>query len=88
MQNVIKNICKIIYKIFNKYNRIKGLYMTKFIRLGWLIFVVSCTMNTQSQNNEVCDCDVIYGHKQDWEIISDDLARNIYAHNLKCKENN
>lgn len=60
--------------------------MIRFIKLGLGIFVASCTMNTQSQNRAICDCDIIYGHASDWNIISDDLARNIYEHNLKCKE--
>lgn len=51
-----------------------------------MIFVASCTMNTQSQNSVLCDCDIIYGHESDWVQISDDLARNIYKHNLKCKQ--
>ena len=33
----------------------------------------------------MCDCDIIYGHLNDWKIISDDLARNIYKHNLQCE---
>ena len=51
-----------------------------------MIFVASCAINTQS-HNRVCDCDIIYGHAQDWENISDDLARNIYKHNLMCENN-
>ena len=51
------------------------------------MFVASCAINTQSPNNDLCDCDIIYGHANDWEIISDDLARNIYEHNLKCEFN-
>lgn len=30
-------------------------------------------------------CDIIRGHADDWNIISDDLARNIYRHNLMCE---
>ena len=60
--------------------------MIRFIKLGWVIFVASCTINTQSQNRAICDCDTIYGHASDWENISDDLARNIYKHNLKCEK--
>ncbi len=60
--------------------------MKKCIKLGLVIFVASCTMNTQS-NNKMCDCDIIYGRAGDWDVISDDLARNIYRHNLRCKNN-
>ncbi len=31
-------------------------------------------------------CEPIYGHATDWDNISDDLARNIYRHNLMCEE--
>jgi hypothetical protein len=58
--------------------------MQLFIKLVWAIFVASCAINTQSQNR-ACNCDVIYGRASDWENISDDLARNIYKHNLKCE---
>lgn len=51
-----------------------------------MTFVASCTINTQSQNRAICGCDIIYGHVSDWENISDDLARNIYKHNLKCEK--
>lgn len=59
--------------------------MTKFIKLVWLIFAASCAINTPSQNRAICNCDIIYGHAADWDSISDDLARNIYEHNLKCE---
>lgn len=52
------------------------------------MFVASCAINTQSQTNSLCDCDIIYGRASDWENISDDLARNIYEHNLKCEKLN
>jgi hypothetical protein len=29
-------------------------------------------------------CDPIYGWASDWDVISDDLARNIYRHNQMC----
>ena len=29
-------------------------------------------------------CMPIYGRAADWDVISDDLARNIYRHNLLC----
>ncbi|MBO7508864.1 MAG: hypothetical protein J6T57_01120 [Alphaproteobacteria bacterium] len=32
-----------------------------------------------------CPCDAIYGRASDWDVISDDLARNIYQHNLMCE---
>ena len=60
--------------------------MKQFIKLVWVIFVSSCAIGTQSQIKPMCDCDIIYGHASDWEIISDDLARNIYEHNLKCEQ--
>lgn len=53
-----------------------------------MIFAASCTRNTQSQNN-VCTpivCRPVYGRKTDWDVISDELARNIYRHNMLCKE--
>ena len=31
-------------------------------------------------------CNKIYGHENDWVVISDDLARNIYRHNLMCEK--
>ena len=52
------------------------------------IFVASCTKNTQLPNN-VCApvvCQKIYGRESDWRVISDDLARNIYRHNLMCEK--
>lgn len=49
-----------------------------------MIFVASCAINTQSQIKPKYECDIIYGHALDWDTISDDLARNIYEHNLKC----
>ena len=51
-----------------------------------MIFVASCAINTQLPNNVICDCDIIYGRIKDWENISDDLARNIYEHNLNCEK--
>ena len=59
--------------------------MIQFIKLGCAIFVASCTINTQSENRAICDCEIIYGHASDWEKITDDLARNIYKHNLNCE---
>ena len=59
--------------------------MKMFIKLPWLIFVTSCAINTQSPNNALNNCDIIYGHTSDWNVISDDLVRNIYEHNLNCE---
>lgn len=53
-----------------------------------MMFVASCAINTQSKTDSVCDCEIIYGRAQDWDLISDDLARNIYKHNLKCEQLN
>lgn len=50
------------------------------------MFVASCAINTPSANSVLCDCDIIYGRDADWQIISDDLARNIYEHNLNCEK--
>ncbi len=58
--------------------------------MGLMIFVVSCARSTQLQNN-VCGavmCAPIYGRAGDWDVISDDLARNIYRHNKMCAEYN
>ncbi|MBO7042929.1 MAG: hypothetical protein J6W08_03610 [Alphaproteobacteria bacterium] len=60
--------------------------MTKFIKLGLAIFAASCAINTPSQNRAFCGCDIIYGRMADWDTISDDLARNIYEHNLNSED--
>ena len=52
------------------------------------IFVTSCDGNILLRNKsaaEVCPCEFIYGRAADWDTISDDLARNIYRHNLVCE---
>ncbi len=49
------------------------------------IFVTSCAQNIPLPNN-VCACDIIFGRATDWDVISDDLARNIYRHNKMCEE--
>lgn len=53
------------------------------------IFVASCVRSTQSQNNDLsglaCSCIPIYGMANDWDVISDELARNIYRHNQLCE---
>lgn len=51
-----------------------------------VIFVASCAINTQSQIDTMQNCELIYGRISDWDIISDDLARNIYRHNLMCEK--
>jgi len=60
--------------------------MLKFIGLGCAIFVTSCAQNTQLPIN-ACDCEIIFGRESDWNLISDDLARNIYRHNKMCEQN-
>ena len=62
--------------------------MKRFFIPVLVIFVASCTKSTQLPNN-VCApivCQKIYGHESDWHVISDDLARNIYRHNLMCEK--
>ncbi len=56
--------------------------------MGLAIFVTSCVKNTPLPN-DVCMpilCMPIYGRATDWDVISDDLARNIYRHNRLCAE--
>ena len=62
--------------------------MKKFLIPVCAMFAASCAQNTPSQNRAVCaiSCDIIRGHAGDWDVISDDLARNIYRHNLMCEE--
>ena len=58
--------------------------------LQLVIFVASCAKNTPLQNN-ICApiiCKPVYGQAEDWVVISDDLARNIYQHNKMCDEIN
>ncbi|MBE6459715.1 MAG: hypothetical protein E7009_01895 [Alphaproteobacteria bacterium] len=64
--------------------------MWKLLNVGWLIFVVSCTKNTPLPNNACAPmvCNPIYGRATDWDVISDDLARNIYRHNRTCEQIN
>ncbi len=62
--------------------------MLRLLIPGVMIFVASCARNTQLQNN-ICmpaTCRPIYGRAADWDVISDDLARNIYRHNKMCEE--
>lgn len=61
-----------------------------FLIPALVIFVASCARNTQSPI-DVCVpvmCTPIYGRAADWDVISDDLARNIYRHNRMCAEYN
>lgn len=51
-----------------------------------MMCVASCATNTPLQNNVFYDCEIVYGRSADWDNISDDLARNIYRHNLKCEK--
>ena len=60
--------------------------MLKFIIPICAIFVASCVKNTQLPNSNMCQCDIIFGRDQDWDVISDVLARNIYRHNKMCEE--
>ena len=55
-----------------------------------MIFVTSCARNTQSQIDSCTQilCEPIYGRANDWNVISDELARNIYRHNKLCEEYN
>ena len=64
--------------------------MQKFLIVGLAIFVTSCARNTQSQIDSCTKtlCEPIYGLASDWNIISDELARNIYRHNKLCEEYN
>lgn len=64
--------------------------MKKLFQVMSMIFVVSCGKNTALLNN--CDnlgvCVPIYGREADWDVISDELARNIFRHNMMCEEYN
>lgn len=54
-----------------------------------MMCVASCVKNTQLPNDGCAVvCDTIYGRADDWDKISDDLARNIYRHNLMCEKLN
>lgn len=44
--------------------------------------VAGCASNIPSK---ISWCEPIYGRAGDWEVISDDLARAIYMHNLMCE---
>ena len=62
--------------------------MKKFIQILPVIFVTGCANDTLSVNNVCAEvlCLPIYGREKDWEVISDDLVRNIYRHNRMCAE--
>lgn len=63
--------------------------MKKFLILVLPIFAASCAKNIQSTISDmgtICPCEIIRGHTGDWNTISDDLARNIYRHNLMCEK--
>ena len=64
--------------------------MQRRLVVGVMIFVASCAKNTQLPNNLCAPimCVPIYGRATDWDVISDDLARNIYRHNKLCEEYN
>ena len=60
--------------------------MLKFLGPVLVIFVTSCAQNTQFPTEQQYNCDLIFGHNSDWDVITDDLARNIYRHNKTCEE--
>ena len=63
--------------------------MKKALIPVFAIFVTSCAQNIPSQNKDAIygiSCDIIRGRADDWDVISDDLIRNIYMHNLMCEE--
>ena len=64
--------------------------MRKLSLVGLMIFVSACARNTPSQIDSCTRmmCTPIYGRANDWKVISDDLARNIYRHNKLCEEYN
>lgn len=65
--------------------------MMRLIILPPLILGACCARNIQSPTDAapgMVPCIPIYGRATDWDIISDDLARNIYRHNLMCTEIN
>ena len=61
--------------------------MKMYIVPIWAIFVASCAKNTPLPNN-ICAptvCTPIMGRATDWDVISDELLRNIYRHNKMCE---
>jgi hypothetical protein len=60
--------------------------MKKWFAVVLMILGASCAKNTPLVNS--VECVPIYGRKNDWVVISDDLARNIYRHNMICAEIN
>ncbi len=52
-----------------------------------MIFVASCAKNTPLPIDAApIVCAPIYGRAHDWDVISDDLARNIFRHNQMCEQ--
>jgi hypothetical protein len=63
--------------------------MRKLIIMALLIFGCGCAANTQYATDAAAArmiCTPIYGRGDDWDKISDDLARNIYRHNRMCEK--
>lgn len=62
--------------------------MKKLLLVPLIVFGASCTKNTPLHSDccSLISCQPIYGHASDWDVISDDLARNIYRHNRMCEE--
>ena len=66
--------------------------MKRLLQLAPMIFVCGCATNTPSgidMLNQIIIgqiCEPIYGRATDWDVISDDLARNIFRHNELCEK--
>lgn len=69
-----------------QYTKFVEKFTKRLIVLVLLILGSGCTTDIPLQNNCDCVCEPIYGRQSDWENISDDLARNIYRHNLTCEK--
>lgn len=77
----------ILSQIRNRWRRFsmsKQRLREMFLLLGSLTFVSGCAKNTPLLIESPCA--PIYGHVSDWDVVSDDLARNIYRHNLLCEQ--
>lgn len=70
------------------YAKLEGINEKVVPAVALMILGVSCAKNTPLQNDGGAGwpCVPIYGRKSDWGIISDDLARNIYRHNMICQQ--